>query len=133
MTRRKKTTMADDMAQLAIAAPMVVAQRMTRMALAGASPSARDRKEMDRMSAEKIAALTETWNTTAARMAQANVNLGFDLMRAALSPWNRTGGLVNAAATRFGNAATESVQGSLGPMRRRAVANAKRLGRRSRA
>ena len=121
--------MAEDMVQLAMAAPMVVAQRTMRMALAGASPSASDRREMTRMSVEKVAAFSESWNITAQRMTQANLALGLDLMRAAWSPWNRSGGLMNAAASRFGNAATASLDGSLAPVRRRAVANAKRLGR----
>jgi hypothetical protein len=125
--------MMDDMVQLAMAAPMVVAQRMTRMALAGTSPSASDRKEMNRMSSEKAAAFVELWSTTATRMMRANMNLGFDLMRLAWSPWYGTGGLANAAAARFGDAATDSMQRSLVPMRRRAVANAKRLGRKGRA
>ncbi len=129
MTRRKKSRMTDDMAQLAMAAPMVVVQRMTRMALAGAAPSASDRKEMNRMSAEKIAAFVELWNTTATRMTRAYMNFGFDVMRLAWSPWYRTGGLVNAAAARLGDAATTSMQGSFAPMRRRAVANSRRLGR----
>lgn len=133
MTRRKNSGMTDDMVQLTMAAPMVIAQRMTRMGLAGAPPSASDRKEMDRMSAEKVDAFTETWNTTATRMTRASMELGFDLMRVPWSPWSRAGGLVNAAAVRFGEAATDTMQQSLAPMRRRAVANAKRLGRKGKA
>lgn len=129
MARRKRNTMTDDMVQLSMAAPMVVAQRMTRIALAGASPSASDRREMNRMSAEKIAAISESWNTTATQMARASMNLGFDLMFVAWSPWSPAGGRVKAAAARFSDAATASLQGSLGPVRRRAVANARRLGR----
>lgn len=130
MARRKTNRMAEDMAQLAVAAPMVVAQRMMRMALAGASPSASDRREMKRMSAEKVAAFTESWNTTASKLTRANMNFGLDLMRVAWSPWSRrAGGRVKAATARYGDATTASVQGSLGPVRRRAVANAKRLGR----
>lgn len=133
MTQRKKGNMNNDMMQLAMAAPIVVAQRMTRMALAGAYPSARDRNEMGRMTSEKVDAFTESWNTTMARMTQANINLGFDVMRAAWSPWNQTAGLMNAAAVRFGNAATASMEQSLAPARRRTVANAKRLGRKGSA
>ena len=129
MTRRKKSSMNDDMAQLAVTAPTVIAHRVTRMALAGASPSASDRKEMDRMSSEKVDAFTESWNTAITRMTQANINLGFDLMRAAWSPWNQAPRLMNAAAARFGNAATASMEQTLAPARRRTVANAKRLGR----
>ena len=129
MTKRKKGNMNDDMMQLAMAAPMVVFQRMTRMVLAGAYPSARDREEMGRTSSEKVDAFTESWNNTITRMTQANINLGFDVMRAAWAPWNQTPGLVNAAAARFGNAATANMEQYLAPARRRAVANAKRLGR----
>lgn len=133
MTRRNKNSISDDMAQLASAVPVVIAQRVTRMALAGASPSASDRREMHRMSAEKVSAFTESWSTTATRLAQANMNFGFELMGLAGSPWYRTGELVNAAVARYGDAATASIQGSLAPVRRRAVANAKRLGRKGRA
>lgn len=41
MARRKKNGMTNDMVQLATAAPVVVAHRLTRMALAGPTPSAR--------------------------------------------------------------------------------------------
>ncbi|MCG5502100.1 hypothetical protein LQ952_14940 [Ectothiorhodospira sp. B14B] len=121
------------MTQLGMAAPVVIAARMTRMALAGASPSAGDRKEMHRMSEEKFAAFNESWNATATQMMGAYINLSFDLMRLAWSPWYQAGELVNAAATRFGNAANASMQGSLGPARRRAVANVKRLGHKARS
>lgn len=129
MAQRRTNGMNEDMVQLAMAAPVVVAQRMMRMALAGASPTASDRREMKRMSAEKVEAFTESWNTTARRLTQAQMNFGFDLMRVAWSPWHQAGGRANAAATRFGDATTASVQGALGPVRRRAVANARRLGR----
>ena len=131
MTKRKKAQMTDDIAQLALVAPMVVAQRMTRLALASDSLSAGDRKEMNLMSAEKFSALTESWNNTTIQMTRAYMNLGFDLMRLGLFPWHRTGGLVNAAAARFSQAATNSFQESLAPIRRRVVANSKRLARKS--
>ena len=46
-------------AELAFAAPQVVAHRVTRMAIAGPSLSERDRKEFQRMGAEKTAAFSE--------------------------------------------------------------------------
>lgn len=81
------------------------------------------------MSAEKIEAFTESWNNTATRMARANMAFGFELMQAAWAPWDLRGKRVNAAAARLGDAATASIEGSLGPVRRRAVSNAKRLAR----
>jgi len=119
------------MTQLTMAVPVVVAQRVTRMALAGAVPSASDRREMKSMSQEKVAAFSESWHGIAAKMAQAYLNFGFDLMRLAWSPWHQSGDLAKAATERFNNAASTSLDGSLAPLRRRAVANAKRLGSKS--
>ena len=48
--------------ELGLAAPEVIAQRLLRMALAGSSPSASDREEFSRMSAEKVSAFYESWN-----------------------------------------------------------------------
>jgi hypothetical protein len=48
-------------AELAWAAPQVVAHRVARMATAGPGFSARDRKEFQRMGAEKTAAFFESW------------------------------------------------------------------------
>ncbi len=46
---------------LAVAAPQVVAHRLTRMAMAGANPSARDRREFTRMVSEKQTAFQQSW------------------------------------------------------------------------
>jgi hypothetical protein len=40
-------------AELGVAAPLVIAHRLTRMALAGHTPSVRDRREFTLMSTEK--------------------------------------------------------------------------------
>ena len=45
---------------LAVAAPQVVAHRLTRMAMAGANPSARDRREFTRMVSEKQTAFQQS-------------------------------------------------------------------------
>ena len=84
------------------------------------------------MGEEKFDAFTESWNGTATGMTLAYMNFGLDLMRLAWSPWYRTGGLMKAAAVRFSEATRTSMEGSLIPVRRRAVANAKRLGRKCR-
>ena len=47
--------------ELAWAVPWVVPHRMARMALAGAPPSARDRREFQLMGAEKLAVFQESW------------------------------------------------------------------------
>ncbi|MDB5897747.1 MAG: hypothetical protein JWP22_3272 [Ramlibacter sp.] len=47
--------------ELAIAVPQVMAHRLTRMALAGTSPNARDRKEFHGMGQEKMLAFSQSW------------------------------------------------------------------------
>ena len=49
---RKSASVATQAAELALAAPQVVAHRVARMALAGATPSERDRKEFERLKAK---------------------------------------------------------------------------------
>jgi hypothetical protein len=51
---------------MAMAAPVVVAHRLTRMAWAGPSPAQRDRKEFARMGQEKVDASRESWLAAAA-------------------------------------------------------------------
>ena len=60
-SRRKHKTkpLIAKVTELAFAAPQVVAHRVTRMAIAGPSLSERDRKEFERMGAEKTAAFSE--------------------------------------------------------------------------
>ena len=47
---------------LGAATPSVMSQRLVRMATAGATPSARDRREFTRMSSEKVSAAWESWS-----------------------------------------------------------------------
>jgi len=49
-------------AELAYAAPLVAAHRMTRMALSGPFPSEHDVNEFQRMGDEKGTAFSESWN-----------------------------------------------------------------------
>ena len=57
-------------ADIAVAAPQVIAHRVTRMALAGPLPDARDRKEFTGMVQEKQLAFAQSflaWNTAVLR------------------------------------------------------------------
>jgi hypothetical protein len=47
--------------ELAVAVPLVMAERFARMAIAGPFPSERDSEEFLRMYTEKTAAFTESW------------------------------------------------------------------------
>ncbi len=57
---RGARSLAAKAADLAVAVPLVVAHRVTRMALSGPKLSLRDRKEFDRMVAEKNDAFGES-------------------------------------------------------------------------
>jgi hypothetical protein len=61
MNRRRTRNLTTQMSELALAAPQVVVHRLTRMALSGAQPSARDQREFALMSKEKQAAFQESW------------------------------------------------------------------------
>ena len=109
--------------ELAVAAPIVVAHRMSRLATAGPTPSARDRREFERMSTEKVAAFYESWNAMV--MAAFSAYLRAWL---AWTPWTRRSS--NAShRSRQRKAALSVLTAGLAPVHRRAVANARRLGR----
>ena len=70
--------------ELACAAPPVVTHRVTRMALAGTPPTARDQREFRQMGAEKMAAFTESWNAMATQAFRANYLLATSFWRSSL-------------------------------------------------
>ena len=59
--RPRATATAVKLAELGFAAPQVIAHRLARMALAGPTLSARDRKEFTGMAMEKQAAVEQAW------------------------------------------------------------------------
>lgn len=129
--RRKSTrTIARESYALALAAPEVVAHRLGRMWVAGNNPSHRDRLELYRMSSEKVAAFYESWNAMFLALCRTNVQIMFSLMS---GPWAaaRTTSLSRHLATQGQRAMAEVLAAGLAPVRRRAVANVRRL-RRSR-
>jgi len=111
--------------QLATVAPMVIGYRLTGMALAGAKPTARDRREVSRMGQEKVDAWNEAVQATGMRLLQANLAMGTLLLRQA---W----GGAPAPAT-FANSVTklssDLLADTLAPYHRRVVANSRRLSR----
>lgn len=115
--RRSKTTAttAVKLAQLSAAAPAVIAHRLTRMALAGPVPSARDRKEFTGMVVEKQVAFAQAWMgmAGAALHLQQQWLLGCFTGRLPSVPQ-----ALDAAAAR-----------GLAPIHRKAVSNARRLAR----
>jgi hypothetical protein len=126
--RKSKSLAAQTMA-LGVAVPQVIAHRVARMALAGASPSARDRKEFHRMGTEKIAAVNEAWNAMAFEAFRANQQLALSFMRSFWFPWAAPKRRAKSASRQLSDATLGIFGKGMAPVRRRAVANAKRLGR----
>lgn len=116
-------TLASKSAELAVAAPQVASQRLLRMMLAGGRPSARDRREFERMVMEKQAAFIESWMAMSVSLIRANAAI-------AASMFSSRGGLPAAALhARWRRAGVSSLSAGLAPIHRKATANAKRLRR----
>jgi hypothetical protein len=128
-SRRRARPLPLQMAELAIAAPQVVAHRLTRMALAGPNPNARDSKEFKLMSAEKTAAFSESWSAMFMQTALAQQKFALSMMRTSML-WPL--GLarkpsVDSALAQLTRAGMGVLAHGITPVNRRAVANAKRL------
>lgn len=124
---RKARSIAMQSAELAAAVPQVVAHRMARMALAGPTLSPRDRKEFERMVAEKKTAFGEAWSAMATQTVRANQALAVSLLQ---SFWRSSMGgkpATQALAAHMQNATLGILGKGLAPVHRKAVANAKRL------
>lgn len=75
------------------------------------------------MGTEKVAAASEAWNAMALEAFRANQRLTLSFMQSLWFPW------VHPKRRRLSNAALGILGKGMAPVRRRAVANAKRLGR----
>jgi hypothetical protein len=102
-------------AQLAVIAPQVIALRALRT---------HDRREMQRMGTEKVLAFWESMNAMGLQITRANQEYALFAMRQWWSPWMTPW---QAAA-----AAGKVLEKGLGPVHRRAAANARRLRRQAR-
>jgi hypothetical protein len=132
MPARRRTShqrLATQAAELAVATPQVMAHRLMRMALAGHTPSARDRREFERMGAEKMAAFQESWVAMWAETLRANQQMSLSLMNSFWFPWAAAAPASRAGTALLQRAALGVLGQGLEPVHRRAVANARRLAR----
>lgn len=115
---RKSKSPAALAAEISLAAPQVMAERLSRMAQHGLNPTARDRKEMHLMGAEKVAAFSQAWIAMASEMFRIQQRM---LLGAAFMPfaWPSRATLTRSASSVLGK--------GLAPVHRKVVANAKRL------
>ena len=126
---RGTRSLAAKAAELAVAVPQVVAHRVTRMALSGPKLSLRDRKEFERMVAEKNDAFGESWKAMTAQAALAQRQLAASFFRSFLSVARGKQPSTAASASQLHKAALGVLGKGFAPVHRKAVANAKRLSR----
>ncbi|MDQ8023548.1 MAG: hypothetical protein REI94_17040 [Moraxellaceae bacterium] len=124
-------------AELSLAAPQVVMYRVARMAQAGFSPDARDRREFTLMGAEKLAAFHESWYAMWWASWRAQQSLLLTLVRSMWLPWGGTGMAGPLALQRrlwrqLPGLGAGVVGRGMTPVHSRAVSNAKRLARATR-
>lgn len=119
--------LARQVGELSFAVPAVVGHRLMRMALAGPLPNARDRREFNGMVSEKGVAFAHAWTAMGWQMLMAQQRLAFACWQAAFMPW--MGGGAAGLRRHWEQAAHEVIAAGIAPVHRKAVANARRLGR----
>ena len=98
------------------------------MVLAGKSPSARDRKEFERMVAEKQVAFGQSLVAMTLQALRANQALALSLFASMWLPTRRKPS-ATALASQIQRVAVGVLSSGVAPIHRKAVANAKRLAR----
>jgi hypothetical protein len=114
--------------EMAIAAPQVVAHRLTRMAMAGPVLSSRDRKEFTEMVQEKPMAFARGWTSAWWEMLRVQQQMAWSMTRAF---WTLQSPLLQAQSSSRAMTAGLSRVGDkfISPVHGKAVANARRLAR----
>ena len=128
---RKAATLAIQATELAVAAPLVVAHRLSRLALAGGMPARRDHRELTLMGAEKVAAFHESWNAMFSQSIRIQQDIVASTWRSFWFPWLYAGSIAALPKVDLPHAALRILSKGIAPVHRRAVANAKRLSRTS--
>ena len=127
--RRPSASLSAKTTELALAVPQVVAHRLLRMAHAGPHLSARDRKEFARMVAEKNEAFGAAWQAMAVHGARAQQAFGASLFASFLAVARGRRPSPARSVAQLQHATLGILGKGLGPVHRKAVANAKRLAR----
>lgn len=125
--RRKSLSLATKSAQLALAVPQVMGHRLTRMALAGANPSSRDRTEFNLMSSEKTHAFIQSWQAMAMQGMHAQNALMYSWFKSMWMLWLGARMTPNSVIGQMQNAALGIAMKGFEPVYRTAIANANRL------
>jgi hypothetical protein len=128
--RRRKPAhrLAAQAIELSVAAPHVVARRMSRLAQAGLQPNARDRRELLLMSSEKMLAFYQSWAAAWTHVWRAQLEAQRAFATAALDA--AIGRRSRRSSPSSQDRGARLLSAMLHPVHRAAVANSKRLSRR---
>ncbi|MBH2016656.1 MAG: hypothetical protein I8H88_09230 [Burkholderiales bacterium] len=127
--QRAQQRLANQTLELSMAAPQVMAERLTRMAFSGLNPSQRDHDEFMLMGSEKIQAFQQSWAAMWAQAWQSQVALADSLTRSGLALVSGRPGEAGDLLLHMPGAAAEVLSAGLAPLHGKAVANARRLSR----
>jgi hypothetical protein len=126
--RKPVQRLAAQSVELAWAAPQVVMHRLARMASAGGSPSARDRREFSRMGSEKVLAFYQSGAAFWVQLLRLQIQWSQSLMAMG---WAMAFGVRPRASSRAASDAARLAAAALAPLHVTAVANARRLNARA--
>lgn len=130
MPHRTSRRLARQAIETSLAAPVVVAHRVARMAAARSPLSARDRTEFTRMGMEKVWAFNQSWAAMWTQMLANQFALMQSVMMTAAAPVAGRRPSATAAQAAWNRAAHRMLSAGLEPVHKTAVANARRLSRR---
>ena len=128
-SRRRSSRASTQATELALAVPQVITHRLARILAAGSQPNSRDKAEFKRMSSEKVAAFSESWMAMGTQMVRANQQVALSLARFWWNPWLGRMPSIGRHSKQMQSAALGVLTKGMAPVHRRAVANARRLGR----
>jgi hypothetical protein len=126
---RRQATLAIQATELAVAAPLVAAHRLSRLALAGHRPGSRDRREFALMGAEKVAAFHESWNAMFMQSLRIQQEIVASMWRSFFIPKFTPWPWIVPSPLDLPHSTVRVLAKGIAPVHRRVVANARRLGR----
>jgi hypothetical protein len=125
---RRQAALAIQVTELAVAAPLVAAHRLSRLALAGHRPDGRDRREFALMGAEKLAAFHESWNAMFLQSLRIQQEIVASTWRSFFFPKFTPWPWVMPPTLDLPHSTLRVLAKGMAPVHRRVVANARRLG-----
>lgn len=125
--RRQSTTLARKTTEAAISSPQVIRHRLTRMALAGANPGNRDKKEFHGMITEKYVGFTKAWFAMGVATIRANLVISGFMVTGFFNPFSRNKFSVFALAGKVQEESMNVLNKGLTPLHKKVVSNSKRL------